>query len=75
MNEQELRALVRDALTRHAGASFAGADAYGQPDPGKSVHPSHGMFPVPAGADSDGSCLIEPAVLCHHCGYCRSYGH
>ena len=30
---------------------------------------------LPAGAELDGPCLIEPAVLCNHCGYCQSYGH
>jgi hypothetical protein len=38
-------------------------------------HPSHDLLPVPAGADSDGPCVIEPAVPCNHCGYCKSYGH
>jgi hypothetical protein len=39
------------------------------------MHPSHGLFVLPAGGDSDGPCLIEPAVMCNHCGYCKSYGH
>jgi hypothetical protein len=39
------------------------------------LHASHGMFMLPAGADTDGPCLIEPAVMCNHCGYCKSYGH
>ena len=30
------------------------------------------MFVLPVGADSDGPCLIEPAVICNHCGYCKS---
>ena len=38
-------------------------------------HASHGLFPVLRGGDSDGACLIEPAVRCTHCGYCQSYGH
>jgi hypothetical protein len=33
------------------------------------------MFMLPAGADGDGPCIIEPAVTCNHCGYCKSYGH
>jgi hypothetical protein len=33
------------------------------------------MFVLPAGADGDGVCLIEPAVTCNHCGYCKSWGH
>jgi len=38
-------------------------------------HASHGMFVLPVGSDSDGPCLIEPEVICNHCGYCKSYGH
>jgi hypothetical protein len=73
MNEQELRSLVREAIARHA------ADAP-QPAPRPlpaffHLHASHGMFTLPAGADTDGPCLIEPAVMCNHCGYCKSYGH
>ena len=30
---------------------------------------------LPAGMDTDGPCMIEPAVACNHCGYCKSYGH
>jgi hypothetical protein len=33
------------------------------------------MFTVPSGADADGPCIIEPAVMCNHCGYCKSMGH
>jgi hypothetical protein len=72
MNEQELRALVRAAIARHT------VGAASQPPPAPAffhLHASHGMFTVPAGADTDGPCLIEPAVMCNHCGYCKSYGH
>jgi hypothetical protein len=30
---------------------------------------------VPDGSEADGPCIIEPAVMCTHCGYCKSYGH
>jgi hypothetical protein len=76
MTEPELRALVRDVITRHVRQDAAG------PDP-RSVevsrlmrqHSSHAMFVLPVGSDNDGPCLIEPAVMCNHCGYCKSYGH
>jgi hypothetical protein len=32
------------------------------------------MFTLAPG-DPEGRCLIEPAVACNHCGYCKSYGH
>jgi hypothetical protein len=77
MTEQELRAMVRDAIARHAGASAAGASIGGSlPASGLfRLHPSHGLFMVPSGSDTDGPCIIEPAVPCNHCGYCKSYGH
>ena len=73
MTEQELRTLVRDALA-HQGAVSAGA--FARPASVLApLHASHGMFALPAGVDPDGPCLIEPAVMCNHCGYCKSYGH
>ena len=38
MTEQELRALVRNALAHHAGASFASGDAHGRPAAVVLVH-------------------------------------
>jgi hypothetical protein len=75
MTEQELRALVRDAIARHTGASMSPAGTSVSPAPQFRQHASHGMLAVPDGADADGPCVIEPAVPCTHCGYCKSYGH
>ena len=80
MTEHELRLLVRDAIARHAaGARTSPADGgplmAAPPLGSMRQHPSHGLFAVPAGADTDGPCVIEPAVACNHCGYCKSYGH
>jgi hypothetical protein len=78
MTEQELRALVRDAIARHAAGTTAAASGTGMPDASFTVvrqHPSHAMFAVPAGGEADGPCIIEPSVQCTHCGYCKSYGH
>ncbi len=74
MTEPELRALVRDAIARQAGRAPA------PPGPWAPIgvlgrHASHGMFVLQAGADQDGPCVIEPAVSCDHCGYCKSFGH
>ena len=73
MTDQELRALVRDAIARQAGLAPATASA--PPPTMFRQHASHGLFVLPAGADTDGPCIIEPAVPCNHCGYCKSYGH
>ena len=70
MTEQELRALVRDAIAKRGGV--AGASA---PTAPARMHPSHALITLPAGADGDGLCIIEPAVTCNHCGYCKSLGH
>jgi hypothetical protein len=76
MTEQELRALVRQAIARHANVSGAGAVAPSHLAPSHLTdHASHVMFVVPSGADADGPCIIEPAVMCNHCGYCQSMGH
>ncbi len=37
------------------------------------THVSHGRLPMQPPAD--GSCIVEPAVRCTHCGFCESYGH
>jgi hypothetical protein len=75
MTEQELRALVRDAVARHMGGTQAAASATGAPVVLLRQHASHALFAVPAGSETDGPCLIEPTVMCNHCGYCKSMGH
>ncbi len=71
MNEPELRALVREVIARTVRPEQPGRldGAHVQ------RHASHGMFVLPVGTDTEGPCLIEPAVMCNHCGYCKSYGH
>jgi hypothetical protein len=71
MTEQEMRLLVRDALVR-AGLT--------RNEPALTMAPlrddaSFALLKLPTGADNDGPCIIEPAVACNHCGYCKSYGH
>lgn len=75
MTEQELRALVRSAIAKHAGDSVS--PGYVREDAQRpwQRHASHAMFLLPTGADADGPCVIEPSVPCTHCGYCKSYGH
>jgi hypothetical protein len=90
MNEQELRALVREAVERHLGRppekrfrepsekrSPAPFSEY--PEKGAGLlfsHPSHILLKVVPGSEAeDGMCVIEPSVRCTHCGFCQSYGH
>jgi hypothetical protein len=72
MTDDELRAMVRQAIARvQSGAVTAPHLAH----PLHLSHFSHQTFTVPSGADADGPCIIEPAVMCNHCGYCKSMGH
>jgi len=84
MTEQELRRLVRDAIARMQG-SVGDPTHHSHPlhqshplhlsHTSHLSHPSHLTLTVPSGADADGPCIIEPAVMCNHCGYCKSMGH
>ena len=71
MNEDALRAMIRQAIARHI-------DPAGEDAPGRTVgvmptaDPSHYRYALP---ESGGPCLIEPSVPCNHCGYCQSHGH
>jgi hypothetical protein len=83
MTEPELRALVRDAVARELSrplvddAPIAGSEASAPPAVPQFAtlrqHASHGMFMLEP--EAGGACLIEPAVACNHCGFCKSYGH
>lgn len=74
MTDDELRTLVRDAIARVQGAR-SGEPAHPSHLSHLAHHPSHFTFTVPSGADAEGPCIIEPAVMCNHCGYCKSMGH
>jgi len=86
MDEQQVRALVRQAIARHLGPQAAPAASApvaapwphqaaplpppGAPDAGISHARFHLVRPV-----GEVECLIEPAVPCNHCGFCQCYGH
>jgi hypothetical protein len=79
MTDDDLRALVRAAVDRH----FRGADEPVRPAatetravPAAVIwrgHPSHSQYLTVI--NSGDACVIEPAVPCDHCGYCKSHGH
>ena len=91
MDEQQVRALVRDALARHLGRDGSlGAEAFAKAAPSRpslldgpgasataawKTHLSHGRFVFLAPVEPDAPCVVEPHVRCHHCGFCQSYGH
>jgi predicted Zn-ribbon and HTH transcriptional regulator len=70
MDEEALRAMVREAVARRLQA---GPPVVPVERPVNfAAHVSHIRYVLP---ESDGPCLIEPAVQCNHCGYCQSHGH
>jgi len=71
MTDQDLRAMVRESIARHAGAPRVAPD----PVTAFGAHGSHLRFPLVRSGDEDGACIIEPAVRCNHCGFCQSLGH
>jgi hypothetical protein len=71
MNEDALRAIVRETIARRLAAGEPAPPAGRAPLPFLG-HASHYRYALP---ESGGPCLIEPAVACNHCGYCESHGH
>ena len=78
MNDDELRSLIRAAVQRHVGETV-------RPKPDPTRDPgltraeipsvlSFGQYRIERSAD-DTMCIIEPAVQCNHCGFCRCHGH
>lgn len=72
MDEHTLRALVREAVSHHLGGAAPAHDGVGRTFLLQPGHASHGRYVLP---ETDGPCLIEPGVMCNHCGYCQSHGH
>jgi hypothetical protein len=83
MTDDELRALVRASVARHLGHASAPAPVLPAPAPPRAIgvaaafpwqeHTSHQQYLAIVNVDS--ACVIEPAVACDHCGYCKSHGH
>ena len=79
MNEDALRAVIRETIARHLGSAApaavpaqAGASGFASPHLQRALAASHARFLLPPG---DGPCMIEPHVACEHCGFCQSMGH
>lgn len=72
ISEEELRAMVREAIARTSPSSPKTIEV--RPS-ACGTHPSHSRLALAVGGDAEGRCLIEPAVACTHCGYCQSMGH
>lgn len=79
MNEEALRALIRDVIARQLSVAPGTPSAdrhltHTRPVP-LAWHASHARYGVLSGEEADGPCFIEPVVRCNHCGYCQSHGH
>jgi hypothetical protein len=73
MTEQELRSLVRQAIAVHMGGQKLEVQRPVSTVTFHARHPSHALFTLPA--EPGDACVIEPAVQCTHCGFCKTYGH
>ena len=77
MTDDELRALVRDAVQRHLGgratSSAPPPSIVTSDDLGWRGHASHAQYLTVINVGDQ--CVIEPGVECNHCGYCKSHGH
>ena len=72
MNDDALRAIIRDTIARVAART---AEPPVSDEPRllyMAAHPSNYQYALPP---SDGPCIIEPGVACNHCGYCQTHGH
>jgi hypothetical protein len=82
MNEHELRLMVREAVSRHLGGHAVPSHVVSAPSPhltmAATAHSSlsHASHVLHGGlVNVTDACVIEPAVACDHCGYCKSHGH
>jgi hypothetical protein len=91
IDEQQLRAVVREVIAQKVGRASApeawgrasalqpGATgvhlAVPQACASPTAHASHGLVRMIVTTQQDGPCVIEPHVMCDHCGYCKSLGH
>ena len=71
MTEDALREMIRQAVARRLGAE-PDTDGGDRLPAAAAPDMSHARYPLEG---TDGTCLIEPAVACNHCGYCESHGH
>jgi hypothetical protein len=76
MNDDELRALIRQAVEKHLHSRSAETPQF-EPERRRAapeVSISFGQYHLERAPD-DTMCLIEPAVRCNHCGFCKCHGH
>ena len=80
MNDEELRLLIRAAIQRNMGSDTSPSAPAPEPArelrrddrPASTISFAQYQLVRPAG---ETECLIEPAVQCNHCGFCKCHGH
>jgi hypothetical protein len=72
MNENDLRAIIRETIARVSSRSDEPAVSDAPQLLHLASHPSSYQYTLPP---SGGPCFIEPGVRCNHCGYCQTHGH
>jgi hypothetical protein len=76
MNEQDLRALVRDVIAQRVGGADRGpSNTWGSPSIDLRAHASHTLLRMAPSVEKGQPCIIEPDVPCTLCGFCQSLGH
>lgn len=74
MNDAELRSLIRAAVQRHIASSNEPVSTKLAMVQESEVGMAFGQYHLERAA-GDTMCLIEPAVRCNHCGFCKCHGH
>jgi hypothetical protein len=69
MTDEEIRTLVREVLSARQLVPPTAPVAGSRPPA------SFGRVTMVPATPSGSPCVIEPSVICNHCGYCVSLGH
>ena len=72
MTDDELRSLIRAAVQRHLEPGSQAPSP--KPQAAAPVSLSFAQYQIER-APGDSMCIIEPAVRCNHCGFCKCHGH
>lgn len=77
MIDRDLQQRIREALDRRlaerTGAGSHGTHSSLESPRSAGIHVSHAQYVTLVNLGD--ACLVEPAVPCNHCGYCKSHGH
>ncbi len=79
MNDNDLRALVRESIAKQLAPGGQVRLPLREPASvtmaGPAPHASHAVYHLARDSGDAEPCIIEPSVPCTHCNYCKSHGH